>query len=73
MMDLFLAGTGSELAVTLGKVTGKKYSISMPSVKITDADHFSPNNEDDVMLNITWQASKDTTLGATIKITRAVA
>jgi len=73
MMDMFLAGTGGELAVTLGKVTGEKYSISMPSVKITDADHFSPNNEDDVMLNITWQASKDTTLGATIEITRAVA
>lgn len=73
MMDLFLAGTGGELAVTLGKVTGEKYSISMPSVKITDADHFSPNNEDDVMLNITWQAEYDATLGATIEITRAVA
>lgn len=73
MMDLFLAGTGGELAVTLGKVTAEKYTISMPSVKITDADHFSPNNEDDVMLNITWQAEYDATLGATIEITRAVA
>jgi hypothetical protein len=42
-------------------------------VKITDADHFSPNNDDDVMLNITWSAHYDSTLGGTIKIERNVA
>jgi len=73
MMDLFLAGTGGELEVTLGKDTGEKYTISMPNVKITDADHFSPNNSDDVMLKITWQALYDETLDGTIEITRAVA
>lgn len=73
MMDLFLAGTAGELAVTLGKVTGEKYTITLPNVKITDADHFSPNNDDDVMLNITWSAHYDDTLGGTIKIEREIA
>ena len=73
MMDLFLAGTAGSLAVTLGKVTGEKYTITLPNVKITDADHFSPNNDDDVMLNITWSAHYDDTLGGTIKIERAIA
>ena len=73
MMDLFLAGTAGELAVTLGKVTGEKYTITLPNVKITDADHFSPNNDDDVMLNVTWSAHYDDGIDGTIKIDRAVA
>lgn len=73
LMDLFLAGTAGELAVTLGKVTGEKYTITMPNVKITDADHFSPNNDDDVMLNITWSAHYDDGIDGTIKIERNVA
>lgn len=73
MMDLFLAGTAGEIAVTLGKATGKKYTITLPNVKITDADHFSPNNDDDVMLNVTWSAHYDDTLGGTIKFERAIA
>jgi hypothetical protein len=73
LMDLFLAGTAGKLGLNLGKVTGEKYSISLPNVKITDADHFSPNNDDDVMLNITWRARYDDTLGGTIKFERAIA
>lgn len=73
MMDLFLAGTAGEIAVTLGKVTGEKYTITLPNVKITDADHFSPNNDDDVMLNVTWSAHYDDGIDGTIKIDRAVA
>lgn len=73
MMDLFLAGTAGDLAVTLGKTTGQKYTITLPNVKITDADHFSPNNDDDVMLNITWSAHYDDGIDGTIKIERNVA
>jgi hypothetical protein len=73
MMDLFLAGTAGEIAVTLGKVTGEKYTITLPNVKITDADHFSPNNDDDVMLNVTWSAHYHDSIDGTIKIDRAVA
>lgn len=73
LMDLFLAGTAGSLAVTLGKVTGEKYTITLPNVKITDADHFSPNNDDDVMLNITWSAHYDDGIDGTIKIERNVA
>lgn len=72
MMDLFLAGTAGEIAVTLGKVAGEKYTITLPNVKITDADHFSPNNDDDVMLNVTWSAHYDDGINGTIKIDRAV-
>lgn len=72
MMDLFLAGTAGELAVTLGKTTGQKYTITLPNVKITDADHFSPNNDDDVMLNITWSAHYNAGIAGTIKIERNV-
>jgi hypothetical protein len=73
LMDLFLAGTASDLAVTLGKTTGQKYTITLPNVKITDADHFSPNNDDDVMLNITWSAHYDDGIDGTIKMERNVA
>ena len=73
LMDLFLAGTAGALGITLGKATNKKYAIDLPNVKITDADHFSPNNDDDVMLNITWRARYDDTLGGTIKFERAIA
>ena len=73
LMDLFLAGTAGALGITLGKVTNEKYAIDLPNVKITDADHFSPNNDDDVMLNITWRARYDDTLGGTIKFERAIA
>ena len=72
MMDLFLAGTADEIAVTLGKVAGEKYTITLPNVKITDADHFSPNNDDDVMLNVTWSAHYDDGIDGTIKMVRAV-
>ena len=72
MMDLFLADTAGELEVTLGKTTGEKYTITLPNVKITDADHFSPNNDDDVMLNITWSAHYDDGIDGTIQITRNV-
>lgn len=73
LMGLFLAGTAGSLAVTLGKTTGQKYTITLPNVKITDADHFSPNNDDDVMLNITWSAHYDDSIKGTIKIERNVA
>jgi len=73
IMDLFLAGTGGALSITLGKTTGEKYTIALPVVKIQDADHFSPGNDEDVMLNITFQALYDETLEGVIEIDRAVA
>lgn len=73
MMDLFLAGTGGAFNITLGSVTGEKYTINIPTVKIQDADHFSPNNDDDVMLNITWQGLYNAGIDGAIEITRAVA
>ena len=72
LMESFLNGTTGKIAVTLGKITGEKYTITLPNVKITDADHFSPNNDDDVMLNVTWSAHYDDTIEGTIKIDRAV-
>ena len=72
MMDLFLAGTGGALSITLGKVTTEKYTIALPNVKIQDADHFSPGNDEDVMLNITFQALYDDDLEGQIEIDREV-
>jgi len=73
IMDLFLAGTGGALSITLGKVSTEKYTIALPVVKIQDADHFSPGNDEDVMLNITFQALYDDTLEGVIEIEREIA
>lgn len=73
MMDKFLAGTGGALTFTMGSVTGEKYTITLPNVKIQDADHFSPGNDEDVMLNITFQALYNAGISGTIQIDRAVA
>jgi hypothetical protein len=73
MMDLFLAGNGGEISLTIGKVTTEKYTIRLPNVKIQDADHFSPGNDEDVMLNITFQALYDETLEGVIEFEREVA
>lgn len=73
LMDLFLAGSGGPLTFTIGNTMNEKYTITMPNVKIQDADHFSPNNDEDVMLNITFQALYNLGISGTIQIDRAVA
>ena len=73
LMDLFLAGTGGELSFTIGNTTSQKYTFTMPNVKIQDADHFSPGNDEDVMLNITFQALYNAGISGTLQIDRAVA
>jgi hypothetical protein len=72
LMDLFIAGTSGGLTFTIGKTTGEKYTIEIPKIKLSDADHFSPGNDEDVMFNCNWQAIYDDTLEGVIKVTRAV-
>lgn len=73
LMDLFIAGTSGGLTFTIGKTTGEKYTIEIPKIKLSDADHFSPGNDEDVMFNCNWQAIYDDTLDGVIKVTREVA
>lgn len=72
MMELFLAGTGGKLEFSIGhtKTGSGKYVFNIPSTKITSANHYSPSNGEDVMLNINWQGENNSTLKGTIKITK---
>lgn len=72
IMQSFLDGTAGEIAVVIGNTNGKKYRITLPNVKIQDSDHFSPGNDEDVMLNFTWQALYDDTIEGTIEMERYV-
>lgn len=73
LMDKFLAGTSGAINLDIGSVTNEKYNFNIPAAKIVDADHFSPNNDDDVMLNVTWRAGYNSGIDGALKITRAVA
>lgn len=61
------------LALTVGAVTLKKYTISMPAVRLLDGAEQKGGKNDDVMYSIPFRAVYDSGIGASISITRAVA
>jgi len=64
------------LSLTVGSTAGKKYTISLPRVKLSSGTINTPGNDQDVMASFEWQAIYDGSgspaFGATIEITRAV-
>jgi hypothetical protein len=73
-LDDHLAGS---LTMTIGSVTNEKYTISLPKLYLTSGDAATPGNNQDVMVNMDFQAVLDTSgspaNNCSIKITRAVA
>lgn len=64
------------LSLTLGSVTGEKYTISLPKVKLTNGTISTPGNDQDVMAAMDFQAIYSTAgspaNNSSIIVTRAV-
>lgn len=76
MYDAFLNHDDLALAFTLGSVTTKKYTITVPTLKLAgDPGIGTPGNDEDVMANFDFTAIFDrlTTENASVVIERAVA
>lgn len=65
-------GSGS-ISFTIGSVTTKKYTFTMPLCRFLDGAKKLGGKNDDVMVSIPFRATYDATSGASITITRAVA
>lgn len=61
------------LALTVGAETLKKYTISMPAVRLLDGARQIGGRNDDVMYAIPFRAIYDSGIGASISIARAAA
>lgn len=72
MYAAFLAGTELKLSLTLGKTSGSKYTIEIPRLKLSSCNVVAEGQNSYVMCSSEFQGLKDSTLGATMKITRAV-
>lgn len=65
---------GGSLAVTLGSVTGEKYTISLPTITFLDGARQVGGTSNDVMVSIPFRATgSDNSSNPSIQITRAVA
>lgn len=71
--EAFLNETEISLSLTMGKTTGNKYTIEFPRIKISAANVTAPQQDQYVMLPLSFQALQDPTEDATIIVTRAVA
>lgn len=63
---------GGGLSFQLGSVSGSKYQIDIPGFRFAQVDRTRQDLRQDQMLELTGRAEYDATLGATMKITRAV-
>lgn len=61
------------LSFTLGVEANKKYTISLPKIRLGDGEVTAGGNDDDIMVTIPFRGLYDTTALATISITRLVA
>lgn len=72
LYNAFLAHTALGLSFNLGSVAGSRYTFTIPKLKLTTGTLVAGGNDQDLMLNVGFQALIDSTLGATLKIDRAV-
>jgi hypothetical protein len=72
-MDLFMAGTASDLSFTLGGDSDLNYAFSIPVLKFNDADISAGGNDQDVMAKMSFTALYDDGIGGTLQITRTPA
>ena len=72
-LEAFLDNEAAALSLTIGSVAGKKYTIEIPVIKFATGEAPVSGNDEDMMLNLTWQGLRSSTIDGTMKITRAVA
>lgn len=70
MYDLYLAGTATNLAFTIGGSGTKNYAFSLGNVKFSDGKVLADSANKDVMAQMSFQALYYPTDTATLKITR---
>lgn len=70
LRDLQIANGYVDISLVLGVGASKKYTISLPKCKLTNAPKNNPGNNEDVMLNVEFTALYDATSLATVNITR---
>jgi hypothetical protein len=68
-----LAHGGGALVMTIGHVSGEKYTVNFPNIVFLDGVKQIGGNNDDVMVNVPFRAKYDSVSGASMSITRAVA
>lgn len=73
LYEATVAHGNAALSFQLGMVSTEKYQIDLPNARLTTVDRERPGYKGDQMLKIVARAEYDGTLGATAKITRAVA
>lgn len=77
ILDVLDDHTPASLLMTVGSVSGEKYTIELPKLYLTSGDAATSGNNQDVMVNMDFQAVYDTSgspaNNCTMKITRAVA
>lgn len=72
LYESFLSHEALSLVFTLGTVTGQKYTVSVPKLKITTGQVLAQGNDQDVMANLEFRGLYDPTELASIVINRAV-
>lgn len=72
ILDAVLAQTSVALSLTIGRDTGEKYTIEVPSLKMSNPRIVAGGNNTDVMVEVDWQGLYDSSDACTLMITRAV-
>ena len=71
--DKFIAGTESDLSFSAADAAGNRYHINFPRIKYATAPVVTPGGNQDVFINLTFQALRDQTYGTTMQIARSPA
>lgn len=70
LMDLFLAGTGADLAFTLGGASDNNYDFNIPTLKFNSVQILAGGANQDVLAQATFTGLYNSSLGGTLEITR---
>lgn len=73
LFDAIVNHTDLSLAFTIGAASGSKYTFTIPKLKAMNGSPAGPGNGRAVVMEVPFQGIFDATLGATLKVTRAVA
>lgn len=70
MLDLYLAGTATDLSFKLGGASSKNYVFDLPNIKLGTHEVVAGGNDQDVLANVNFTALYDSGESASLKITR---